>query len=110
MPAPTGRSGASANCRLLAEAGSMPLSRYKPAIDAAARRLDAGGSKGADDTRSLAEEAPIALSFNGVTHAVMLATPAYLDDFGRGFALSEGIVESSGEILELDIRAHPEGV
>ncbi len=53
---------------------------------------------------------PVALSFNGVTHAVMLATPADLEDFGRGFALSEDIVESPAEILDIDTLSHRDGV
>ena len=41
--------------------------------------------------RVLPEEAAVALSFNGTTQAVMMATPADLLDFGHGFALTEGI-------------------
>jgi FdhD protein len=46
----------------------------------------------------VAEEAPVALVYHGVSYVVMLATPADLEDLGVGFTLSEGIVEDKREI------------
>lgn len=51
---------------------------------------------------AVAEEVPVALIYNGISHAVMLATPADLDDFALGFSLTEGIVESADEIYSID--------
>lgn len=67
------------------------------------------GTVTAEDDR-LAEEVPVALEFNGISHAVMLATPADLDDFAIGFSLSEGIVDSAGEIYGIDVEAVENGV
>jgi FdhD protein len=52
--------------------------------------------------RSIPVESPVALEFNGIGYAVMMATPVDLDDFAMGFSLTEGIVRSSGEIEEVE--------
>ncbi|WP_244598281.1 formate dehydrogenase accessory sulfurtransferase FdhD [Pseudohoeflea suaedae] len=56
-----------------------------------------------DHLRKLPEESPVALTFNGVTEAVMMATPCDLADFGIGFALSEGIIRSAREVSSLEV-------
>jgi FdhD protein len=60
--------------------------------------------------RAVPEETAIAFTFNGTTHAVMMATPSDLEDFGVGFALTEGLVEEQSEIASLDVIATPLGV
>ena len=51
----------------------------------------------------LIEEVPVALIFNGISHAVMLASPTDLEDFALGFGLSEGLLLNSGELHGVDI-------
>jgi len=59
--------------------------------------------------RAVPVEAPVSIEFNGIGYAVMMATPADLEDFATGFALAERLVDSAGEIEAIDIHAHPAG-
>jgi FdhD protein len=55
------------------------------------------------------EEVPVALVFNGISHAVMMATPIDLDEFALGFALSEGIVGRASDVFEIETDLLAEG-
>jgi len=52
----------------------------------------------------LADEVPVALVFNGISHAVMLATPADLDDFALGFGLTEGLLADASELHDVEVH------
>ena len=58
----------------------------------------------------VAEEVPIALIYNGVSHAVMLATPQDLEDFALGFSLSEGILWNKSDLYDVEIVIQPQGI
>jgi FdhD protein len=58
----------------------------------------------------LAEEVPVAFEYNGVSHAVMLATPGNLEDFALGFSVSEGIVDGLSQIYGVETRRSARGI
>lgn len=58
----------------------------------------------------LADEVPVALVFNGISHAVMLATPADLDDFALGFGLTEGLLSDASELHGVDVQETTLGI
>jgi len=58
----------------------------------------------------LSDEVPVALEFNGLSHAVMLATPADLEDFALGFGLAEGIFASAADLYGCEVEVSPQGI
>ena len=73
-----------------------------------ARRIESGVTR--DVAETLATEVPVALHYNGRAHAVMLATPANLDDFALGFSLTERIIRRPDELLQLEQNWTAHGV
>ncbi|EGQ5301431.1 formate dehydrogenase accessory sulfurtransferase FdhD [Enterobacter hormaechei] len=51
----------------------------------------------------LAQEVPVALVYNGISHVVMMASPKDLELFAMGFSLSEGIIAHPQEIYGMDV-------
>lgn len=77
--------------------GTAPVTQHRPEGPATA-------------CRALPEETAIAMVYDGTTHAVMMATPADIEDFATGFSLTEGIVSDRGQIASCDVIAHPKGI
>lgn len=61
-------------------------------------------------SRLVPEEVPIAFSYGGSTHAVMMATPDDLEDFAVGFSLAEGIIERAGDVVSVEAIEAGEGI
>jgi FdhD protein len=76
----------------------------------AAPRISWRGGAAQDGARVVPRETPVALTYNRATHAVMLASPADLEDFAIGVSLSEGIIETAANILALEIVEVPQGI
>ncbi|CAO3356151.1 Sulfur carrier protein FdhD [Azospirillum palustre] len=69
----------------------------------------AGMEEGADVEWQVPEETAVAFEYNGRSHAVMMATPADLEDFALGFSLAEEIVGSAADIENIAVRETPLG-
>lgn len=51
----------------------------------------------------VAEEAPVALVYNGTPHVVVLASPSHLEDLALGFSLSEGVIAAAAELKGVEV-------
>ena len=77
------------------------------------RKVETSGLRGGQrfaGTDRVAEEVPVAMEFNGISHAVMLATPCDLEDFALGFALSEGIITSPADLYSIELVESEQGL
>ena len=93
----------------LTDAHTMRRLGYAPtSTEVSGVGIDAGHA--APVVETLADETPVTLIFNGVPHAVMMATPADLEDFAIGFSLTEGIVERVTEISRVSVVRYSRGI
>lgn len=65
---------------------------------------------GASADEEVAVEIPVALTVNGISQAVMLATPADLEDFALGFGIGEGWFTSRRELLDVEATPQADGI
>jgi FdhD protein len=86
----------------------QPIVLTSPTIAKRAVRLDRGLVSAVDET--LAEETPVTFAYNGVSHAVMMATAADLEDFAVGFSLTEGLVGRADEFSAILVVRYSRGV
>ncbi|MDJ0449022.1 formate dehydrogenase accessory sulfurtransferase FdhD [Methylocystis sp. JR02] len=75
-------------------------------VECLARRHDVT----ARSSRVIPEETPIAFTYGGSTHAVMMATPADLEDFAVGFAITEGLIDAPDDTGDVEIVASDAGI
>jgi FdhD protein len=86
------------------ETGALPPSARGRRV----LRMRAGELAEVDDL--VVDEVPVALVYNGISHAVMMATPADLDDFALGFSLSEEIIVGPGQCYGIDVASTEGGI
>lgn len=88
----------------------MPSDRHLPAGCATRPVIRVERGQTSEDDDRLAEEVPVAMHFNGEPFAVMMCTPDHLDDFARGFALTEGQITTLDDITHIEIAEVLEGI
>ncbi len=102
------------------EKGSAASSAPSPLAGEGSRRPDEGSLQQRPltcrhnilsySTRAIPLETPVSLSFNGTSHAVMMATPCDLQDFAIGFSLTQRIVGHAEEIESIEIEPVERGI
>lgn len=73
-------------------------------------RIGPGDRHGRFEDDRLAREVAVALEFNGISHATLLATPCDLEDFALGFSLTEGIIRRTDDLYDVELTARPDGI
>ena len=87
------------------------LTQHRPDYaDAAVLRVRGGALEASTQTDRVAEETPIALEYNGISHATMLASPSDLEDYALGFSLTEGIIDRPADLRGIDIVPQHNGI
>lgn len=81
----------------------QPASERLPVL-----RLD--GTQHSHTEDDVITEVPVAMVYNGISHAVLLASPQDLPDFALGFSLSEGILQQASELYDCEIFASEQGI
>ncbi|WP_349570933.1 formate dehydrogenase accessory sulfurtransferase FdhD [Azotobacter salinestris] len=79
---------------------SPPAKEPPPTVTGTYRYAELGQAERVGETQ-LASECALAISYNGLNHAVMMVTPEALEDFVHGFSLTAGIIDSADEIYDL---------
>lgn len=86
---------------------------YREAKGSWQTRVDVRRSGGTEQSLHddyIAVEVPVAMVYNGISHAVMMATPDNLEDFALGFSMSEGVIFEPSQMFDCEIKTVEQGL
>ena len=81
-----------------------------PSREVRGEALDYDAPPARPHTVTVPVEAPVNVVYATLPHAVMMATPADLEDFALGFSVTEGVVTDPGEIRGITVSTVPRGI
>ena len=88
--------------------GLLRLGYAGPLLEVPARRWENGAT--AERMETVTEETPVAMIYNGIPHAVMMATPQDLEDFALGFSLTEELIRTPGDLERVELVRYSQGI
>jgi FdhD protein len=88
--------------------GMLRLGYARPLVELPARRWQDG--RITEQVETVAEEIPVAMVYNGLPHAVMMATPQDLEDFALGFSITEELIGSKTDLHRTECIRYSRGI
>jgi formate dehydrogenase accessory protein FdhD len=88
--------------------GLLRLGYAQPLLELPAKRWEGGTVL--DRVETVAEETPVAMVYNGIPHAVMMATPQDLEDFALGFSMTEELIASPADLERVECVRYSQGI
>ena len=88
--------------------GLLRLGYAEPLLELPARRWQDGETT--ERVETVAEEIPVAMVYNGIPHAVMMATPQDLEDFALGFSVTEELIGSKADLQRVECIRYSRGI
>jgi FdhD protein len=88
--------------------GMLRLGYAQPLLELPARRWQDGETT--ERVETVAEEVPVAMVYNGIPHAVMMATPQDLEDFALGFSITEELIGTKADMQRIEGIRYSRGI
>ena len=90
---------------------ALPITTRLPACRLSTGRSESGDQQAAavPTQETIALEQPVAITVNGITQTILMASPAQLEWLAMGFLYSEGIIRQSRDCVDIELIAPDEG-